>query len=211
MYQPQFFREDRLNVQQDLIRAHPLGTLVTYGPDGLTANPLPFLLDAAVGEKGILKAHLARANPQWRTFNPAVEVLVIFQGPESYISPSWYPSKQETGKVVPTWNYATVHVYGTLRVIDDEAWLAEQVAALTHGQESKRENPWSVEDAPPDFIAAMLNAIIGIEIDILRIEGKWKISQNKSETDRFGIIDGLSTSNDADAQRLSAIMASQKL
>ena len=191
MYQPPHHREDRLAVQHALIRAHPLGMLVTMTPAGIVANPLPFLLEAERGRFGVLMAHLARANPQWRDFAPEVEALVIFQGPESYITPSWYETKRQTGKVVPTWNYAIVQAYGRMAAIEDRDWLAAQIEALTRRHEAERAQPWAVSDAPRPFVEAQIKGIVGIEIEITRIEGKWKVSQNRPEADRRGVVEGL--------------------
>lgn len=191
MYQPPLFREDRIDVQHDLIRAHPLGLLVSAGPGGLLANPLPFFLDASVSERGTLRCHMARANPQWRDLAAVEECLVVFQGPQDYVTPSWYATKQETGKVVPTWNYATVHAWGRPRVTEDVEWLRQNIEELTHAREQGRPAPWKVDEAPADFIAAQLRAIVGIEIPISRMEGKWKVSQNRPEADRYGVITGL--------------------
>lgn len=191
MYQPPLFREDRIDVQHDLIRALPLGLLVSAGPGGLLANPLPFFLDASVSERGTLRCHMARANPQWRDLAAVEECLVVFQGPQDYVTPSWYATKQETGKVVPTWNYATVHAWGRPRVTEDVEWLRQNIEELTHAREQGRPAPWKVDEAPADFIAAQLRAIVGIEIPISRMEGKWKVSQNRPEADRYGVITGL--------------------
>jgi transcriptional regulator len=191
MYQPPHHREDRLEVQHALIRAHPLGALVTCGKSGLTANLIPFVLDATALPLGTLKGHLSRANTQWRDFDPSIEALVIFQGVEHYITPAWYAAKREHGKVVPTWNYATVQARGTMRVIDDNNWLAAQISALTHANESARSDPWAVTDAPEAFIAGQIKGIVGIEIPIAHIEGKWKVSQNRSAADREGVVTGL--------------------
>ena len=191
MYQPSLFREDRLDVQHDLIRAHPLGLLVSAGPGGLIANPLPFFLDASASERGTLRCHMARANPQWRDLAAVGECLVVFQGPQDYVTPSWYATKRETGKVVPTWNYATVHAWGRPQVIDDAGWLRRNVEELTRAREAVRSVPWNVDDAPPDFVAMQLRAIVGVEIPIVRIEGKWKVSQNRPEADRVGVVAGL--------------------
>lgn len=191
MYQPPHFREDRLEVQHALIQAHPLGLLVTHGSTGLIANPIPFTLDKAASSLGTLKAHLSRANPQWKVFDPAQEALVVFQGAEAYITPSWYEAKREHGKVVPTWNYAIVQAYGRMRVMDDSEWLLQQIADITSTQETARAEPWAVSDAPRDFLAAQLKGIVGVEIEITRIEGKWKVSQNRSEADRKGVAAGL--------------------
>jgi transcriptional regulator len=190
MYQPPAFREDRLEVQHALIRAHPLGLLISAGPGGLIANPLPFLIDTGNGEHGTLRVHMARANPQWRELGAIEECLVVFQGPQTYITPSWYATKRETGKVVPTWNYATVHAWGRPRAIEDAAWLRQQIGELTRSQEGGRAAPWHVEDAPEDFVAMQMRAIVGVEIPVSRIEGKWKMSQNRPEADRDGVIAG---------------------
>ncbi|MBF9231873.1 FMN-binding negative transcriptional regulator [Microvirga alba] len=206
MYQPPHFREDRLEVQHALIQAHPLGLLVTTGSTGLIANPFPFALDASASPKGTLRAHLSRANPQWRDFDPDQEALVIFQGTEAYITPSWYEAKRETGKVVPTWNYAVVQAYGRMTVIDDPDWLLRQIGAVTRQQEAARPEPWAVTDAPADYVAAQLKGIIGVEIEISRIEGKWKVSQNRSEADRQRVASGLrGTATDA-AQQMADLV-----
>jgi transcriptional regulator len=182
------FREERLEVLHALVRAHPLGLLITTGAGGLTANLIPFSLHGDV-----LRAHLARNNRQLDDLRAAAEVLIVFQGPQSYISPSWYPSKEEHGKVVPTWNFVMVQARGTPQVMDDAAWLREQVVQMTANLESQRAQPWSVSDAPDDFIATQLRAIVGVEIPIASLEGKWKISQNRNEADRQGVIQGLSS------------------
>lgn len=207
MYQPVFHREDRLSVQHDLIRAHPLGLLITNGAAGLEANPVPFILDASAGEKGTLLCHIARANPQWRNLDPHAESLIVFMGPQVYVTPSWYATKRETGKVVPTWNYATVHAYGRVRVIEDRDWLLAQIRALTLTQEQDRSHPWAVEDAPPSFVDTMLAAIIGLEIPIERIEGKWKVSQNRTEADRLGVIAGLREEGGAEDLAMAELVA----
>lgn len=199
MYQPPLFRETRLDVLHALIRSHPLGLLVCNGSDGPVANPLPFLLDADVGPNGRLQAHLAHANPQWRLLAEMAEpVLVVFQGAESYITPSWYETKRETGKVVPTWNYAMVQVRGTVRVIEDKGWLAAQVATLTATHEAGRAEPWQVTDAPQAYIDAQIKGIVGLEIDIASIDGKWKVSQNRPVGDRVGVATGLEADQGTD-------------
>ena len=196
MYLPAHFAEARPDVLQALIAAHPLGTLVTLGSDGLTANHLPFELDprATGGDAtfGTLRAHVARANPVWQDFSPTIDALVVFQGPQAYITPSWYAeTKPQTGKVVPTWNYCVVHAHGPLRVIDDAAWVRGLVERLTNRFEANRPAPWQVADAPADFIAKQLTAIVGIEIPLRRLTGKWKVSQNRSAADRAGVAQGL--------------------
>lgn len=209
MYQPPLFRETRLEVLHALVRAHPLGLLVCNGPEGPVANLLPFLLDANVGPNGRLRAHLARANPQWRLFadTPDMSVLAVFQGADSYVTPSWYETKRETGKVVPTWNYATVQVRGTTRVIDDRDWLASQVGELTATHEAARAEPWQVTDAPAPYIEAQIKGIIGIEIDITGIDGKWKVSQNRPVADRIGVAEGLAADHEtADASEMAHLV-----
>jgi transcriptional regulator len=207
VYQPAHHREERLEVQHALIRAHPLGTLITLGADGLMANPVPFVLDESIGPRGLLRAHIARANPQWRDHDPSVAALVIFQGPQAYVTPSWYKTKEESGKVVPTWNYVTVHAYGRMAVIEDRAWILAQINALTEAMEKDRANPWSVADAPASFIETLLEQIVGLEIPIDRIEGKWKLSQNRPQADRDGVTAGLLASADPDHQALGKLMA----
>jgi transcriptional regulator len=205
MYRPPAFREDRLDVLHALIRAHPLAMLVTAGAQGLTANLIPFTLDPARGESGVLRAHLARANDQLADLRSVSEALVIFQGPETYITPSWYASKAEHGRVVPTWNYAVVQAWGRPAVMDDAAWLRTQIAELTHTQEDPRARPWQVSDAPADFIESQVKGIVGLEIPIARIEGKWKVSQNRPVADREGVVAGLNAEGQSpDMARLVA-------
>jgi transcriptional regulator len=206
MYQPPHLREDRLDVQHALIRAHPLGLLVSAGPGGLMANPVPFVLIADAGVRGTLHCHVSRGNPHWRELRSVEECLVVFQGPQEYITPSWYETKRATGKVVPTWNYATVHAWGRPRVIEDTAWLRTNVENLTRAHESARAAPWAVDDAPPDYIAAQLRGIVGIEIPIARIEGKWKVSQNRTEADRAGVVAGLQAQGEPSAP-MAALVA----
>jgi len=203
MYQPPHFREDRREVQHALIRNHPLGLLISSGEGGLLANPIPFRLVNTDLGVGTLQAHMARANPQWRALAAGAEVLVVFQGADHYVTPSLYETKRETGKVVPTWNYAIVQVRGTVRVIEDSQWLRALVGRLTDGHESRRMIPWAVDDAPDDFITAQLKGIVGIEVQITAIEGKWKVSQNRNEADRLGVAEGL----EAEASGAAAAMA----
>lgn len=190
MYQPPAFREDRPEILHALIRAHPLATLITAGPGGLLANLVPFTF-ADTGGPGTLRAHIAKANDQVEPLRSGTETLVVFQGPEAYITPSWYASTKEHGRVVPTWNYVVVQVRGTPRVIDDPTWIRAQIGVLTAQQENPRPEPWHVADAPEAFVEAQLHAIIGVEIPILSIEGKWKVSQNRSAADRQGVVEGL--------------------
>jgi len=191
MFRQPVFAEDRLDVLHALIDAHRLGTIVTKGGDGLSASLVPFSLDRERGAHGTLKAHLAKGNDQFDEFAAGGEALVIFQGPETYITPSWYASKQEHGKVVPTWNYVVVQAWGRPVVTEDPAWLLGQIGELTDAHEGKRPAPWSVSDAPDAYVASQLKGIFGIEIEIGRIEGKWKTSQNRPEGDRAGVAEGL--------------------
>jgi transcriptional regulator len=206
VYQLPVFREDRVEVQHELIRAHPLGLLISAGPSGLMANPLPFLIDADNSERGTLRMHMARANPQWRELETVEECLVVFQGPQDYVTPTWYATKRETGKVVPTWNYATVHAWGRPLIINDAAWLRRQLDDLTLSREGVRPAPWRVDDAPPDFVAAQIEGIVGVEIPILRIEGKWKMSQNRPEADRAGVLAGFRERGEA-GESMAALVA----
>lgn len=199
MYQPPHFREDDLAVQHALIRAHPLGLLITAGPDGPNANALPFHLVAEGSPKGVLQVHMARANGQWKEITGGAPVLVVFQGENAYITPSWYATKRETGKVVPTWNYAIVQVRGTARVIEDAGWLRAQIGALTGEHEHPRPAPWRVGDAPDAFVDAQLKGIIGVEIAITDIEGKWKVSQNRPKADIAEVVEGLSAAAEVHA------------
>lgn len=208
MYLPPHFREDRLEIQHDLIRAHPLGLLVWAGAVGLDANPLPFVLEAGATPLGTLKCHVARANPLWSELAGGGECLVVFQGPDAYVTPSWYPTKRETGRVVPTWNYVAVHVWGRPQVRDDAAWVRGQVDALTDQQERSFPEPWHVTDAPAQFVEAQLRGIVGIEIPIARIEGKWKASQNRSAPDRAGVAAGLRAQGEG-AREMAGVVASR--
>jgi transcriptional regulator len=203
MYVPPHFAEARPEVLQQLMRQHPLAVLVTLGVDGLNANHIPLEYDPEPAPSGTLRGHVARANPVWRDFSTEVEALTVFQGPQQYITPSWYPTKADTGMVVPTYNYLVVHAHGPLRVIDDPAWLRQLVGRLTSHFEAERPAPWQVTDAPDDFIAQQLRAIVGIEIPVTRLVGKWKASQNRSRADREGVVRGLRELGDPEA----AVMA----
>lgn len=206
MYLPRHFEETRVEVLHALIREYPLGTLVTLGADGLNANHIPIEIDPEPAPFGTLRGHVARANPVWRDSIADVEALVVFQGPTAYVSPSWYPSKRETGKVVPTYNYAVVHAYGRLCSIEDPAWLRRFVERLTGRFESGRAEPWQVADAPESYIDAQLRAIVGIEIPITRLLGKWKVSQNRSALDRAGVVDGLKGNANPDAAEIARLV-----
>lgn len=194
MYTPPAFRDDDRESLLATIRDARLATFVTATQAGPLATPLPLHLDADEGEYGVLYGHMARANEQWR-HAPIGDGLAIFAGPEAYVSPSWYVAKQETGKVVPTWNYIAVHVYGPVEFFEDEERLRQQVEQLTDQHEADREAPWSVSDAPADFIRAQLRGIVGLRMPITRIEGKRKMSQNRSAPDRAGVAAGLAASS----------------
>lgn len=189
MYMPPAFRQTDGETLHALIRANPLGMLVTVSDGVPEANHLPFLLSDE-GDHGTLRGHVARANSVWKGADNT-PALVVFRGSDGYISPAWYQTKSETGKVVPTWNYSVVHARGSLRVVEDPAWLRDHVTSLVAAHESNRARPWSVADAPADFIDAMLGAIIGIEIPIAELVGKYKLSQNRSAADRESVLRGL--------------------
>ncbi|WP_262111887.1 FMN-binding negative transcriptional regulator [Aeromonas sp. Marseille-Q5825] len=191
MYLPPHFEATDPASLHRLMRAHPLGALVTQGEQGLDANHLPFEFDADEGEHGILRAHVARNNPLWQEVKEGQEVLVIFRAVEGYISPNWYPSKQVHHKQVPTWNYAVVHAHGRIRVRDDARFVRRLLATLTRTQEAAEPAPWKMADAPRDYIEAMVQAVVGIEIEIDQLVGKFKLSQNKEEGDRLGAVDAL--------------------
>jgi len=205
MYEPPLHRVDDLAQMHALIRERVFGLLISNGAEGLVANSVPFVLDAAASKFGTLKVHVARANSQWRDLQASPDALVVFQGRDHYITPSWYETKRETGKVVPTWNYTMVQAKGRAQVMDD-AWLARQIEELTQALESRRAQPWAVGDAPADFIAMQRRAIVGIEIEILDIRGKWKASQNRSAADRAGVVAGLEAIGDEDALAMAQIV-----
>ena len=208
MYTPSSFREERLEVLHGLIAAHPLGALVRHGEDGLCADHLPFEIAAPTPEApfGILRAHVARANPLWRA--AGTDCMVIFQGPHAYITPAWYAEKQISGKEVPTFNYAVVHAHGPLRAIDDAAWLLGLVERLTACHEADQATPWRVSDAPAGYIEKLLKAIVGIEIPLTRLTGKWKLGQNRTQEDQASMARGLAQDNQPGAaQALGALIA----
>jgi transcriptional regulator len=208
MYVPSQFEENRPEVLHQLIGEHPLGMLVTLDPDGLNANHIPFEFDPEPAPYGVLRAHVARSNPVWRTFSADVEALVVFQGAQAYISPAWYATKQQDGKVVPTYNYMVVHAYGAMRVIDDPVWVRGLVERLTDRHEAGRASPWKVADAPRDYIDKLLSAIVGIEIPISKLVGKWKVSQNQPQANRDGVVNGLSEIGDDNATGMARAVRS---
>jgi transcriptional regulator len=205
-YLPEHFCEDDPIRLKALIDAHPLAVVVVHTADGLQANHIPLLLDERQGEHGTLIGHVARNNPLW-TDAAGVEVLIIFQAAEAYITPNWYPSKQETHQVVPTWNYAVVHAWGPLVVHDDEKWTRGAVGKLTRAMERRNTPPWKIGDAPQAYLDTMLENIVGIEIPISRIVGKWKASQNRSGSDRNGAIAGLHERSAPGDRGMADIMA----
>jgi len=212
VYLPNSFAERDLPTLLAFIEAHPLAALVTSSPtEGLFATHLPLVLDRAVGRHGALFGHVARANPHARliTSDP-VDALVIFSGPDAYITPEWYQTKQDTGRVVPTWNYVAVHAYGALRLRDDPQFLRAHLEALTRQHEADRPRPWNVSDAPDDYIAQQMKAIVGIELTIDRLEGKWKMSQNRVDADIDGVIQGLGASDIAQNHTVAEIVRERR-
>jgi transcriptional regulator len=187
MYLPSHFKEEDPEVLRGLMAAHSLAAVVSVGPEGLVANHLPLLYEPQPGPQGVLRGHMARANPQWQSFRSDIEVLAIFQGPQAYISPNWYPTKKEDGRAVPTWNYAVVHVWGRLSVYSEPARLREFLDRLTAAHEAGQPEPWMPADAPAGYVDGLVKGIVGIEIAITRIEGKWKMSQNQPEVNRIGV------------------------
>jgi transcriptional regulator len=207
MYLPKHFEQPDADAVAALLAAHPLATLLWSGPGSLEAEHLPLRWERGPddGEHGTLRGHVARANPVWREA-AGQAVLAVFRGPQAYVSPSWYPSKAEHGKVVPTWNYAVAHLHGPLRVVDDAAWLRAFVGRLTDAHEAAFPSPWQVSDAPGDFIDQMLRAIVGIEIPVARLQAKWKTSQNRSAADRAGVAAGLAAGLGDDAAMMAALV-----
>lgn len=205
MYLPSAFKEDDLAIIHQQIESTRLAVLVTHGALGLLANHVPLLLNPDQGPNGTLHGHLAKANPQWKELESGAEALLIFTGPDAYVSPSFYPSKAEHGQVVPTWNFLAIHAYGTPEVFHDASRLLDLVSALTDKHEAGRATPWAVEDAPKAYIDKMLSAIVGFVVPITRLEGKRKLNQNRNAADIAGVRDGLAASavpNDNELARL---------
>lgn len=207
MYVPPHFRQDDVARLHEAIRQAPFATLVTLGGDGLIASHIPMYVEPEPGPYGTLVGHVARANPQWRDASAEVQALAIFTGPHGYVTPSWYPTKAETGKVVPTWNYVAVHAYGPVRFVEDPVRLLAIVTRLTQIHEAGRAHPWAVSDAPADYVQGMLRGIVGVELPIARLEGKWKLSQNRSAADRAGVAEGLARDGTPAQAALAAAMA----
>jgi len=209
VYVPAHFKEDRVPVLHDAIRTYGFGTLVTSSEQELDASHLPMLLDPEPAPLGTLLGHVARANPQWQRAKPGFQALAIFLGPNTYITPSWYPTKQQTGKVVPTWNYLAIHAYGTLSFFDDPAELRDHVGKMTDTHEAPRAAPWAVSDAPADFVANMVRAIVGFRLLITKLEGKWKMSQNRPDQDVSGVLEGLAREDGEGHGPVAEIIASR--
>lgn len=207
MYLPAHFNEVRPEVMQALMRTHPLCTLVTQCVSGLVANHVPVQTLDEPAPLGCIRGHIARANPLWRDYRAESQALAIFQGPQVYISPSFYPSKVTTGEVVPTWNYMVVHASGMLRFIQDAGWLRDFVAGLTATHEAPRSLPWKIDDAPAAYIDKMLSLIVGFEFSIAALSGKWKASQNRSQADQEGVKRNLQNADDADSHEMAAMLA----
>lgn len=205
MFRPPAFLEDRIDVMHGLIRHHPFGTLVTHGTSGLNATQIPFFIVSGRGDFGTLRGHLSKGNPHWKEIETCLECLVIFQGPHGYVTPSWYPSKATTHEVVPTWNYATVHAWGRPVMTQDAPTKHDLVSRLTDHMESHRADRWQVSDAPDAFIEKQLNGIVGLEIAVTRMEGKWKMSQNRNPDDRAGVLSGLVQADDPHANPMLAL------
>ena len=206
MYLPKNLEETRIDVLHDLIGSHPLGTWVLADRAELNVNHIPFMLDSSQGEFGTLLGHVARANPVWNAPVSTVPNVIVFRGPQTYITPSWYPSKHQHGKAVPTWNYAIVAVHGIPEFIEDREWLYQHLTNLTDTQESSQALPWSIDDAPAEFTEKMISAIVGVQIPIQRIEGKWKVNQNRSESDKMGVVAGLLGKGDDDSLAMASLV-----
>jgi transcriptional regulator len=206
MYLPPYHAETDVQRMHALLHKHPLGTWVCPDSQELVANHIPFVFDSHRGPHGTLRAHVSRANPVWQTLTGDTSSLVIFQGPQSYISPSWYPSKLVDGKVVPTWNYTVVHARGIAHAVEDPAWIHQLLIDLTQANESARAQPWNVSDAPADFIERLAKAIVGIEIPITSMVGKSKLSQDEAMPDRMGTVDGLNQQGDANSLALASLV-----
>lgn len=206
MYIPKQFEEPRVEVMHELVRAYPLATLVTHSSSGLNANHIPLHLSESPAPYGTLRGHISRANPLFGEIAGGIETLAIFYGPNSYITPSWYATKKETGEVVPTWNYAVVHAYGVLRVVDNPSWLRTQLDALTDHNEASFPEPWAVSDAPADHIERIMAAIVGVEMVITKMFGKWKVSQNQPTQNQVGVISGLRASGLPGSQAMAALV-----
>jgi transcriptional regulator len=205
---PKIHEETRLDVLHDLIRAHPLGTWVSAdeGEGELIVNHIPFMLDGSRGEFGTLFGHVARANPIWKASPSELASVIVFRGPQTYITPSWYPSKHQNGRAVPTWNYAVATVHGYPKFIDDREWLYEHLGHLTDAHEASQALPWKIGDAPEEFTDKLVGAVVGVEITVQRIEGKWKTNQNRPEPDKLGVVAGLLEKGDDESVAMASLV-----
>jgi len=210
MYTPGFNAETDIPTLRCFVRENPLCALVTQTSGGMVASHIPMVLHDAGNGFGVLRGHVARANSQWREFLPSEDALAIFTGPQHYISASWYPSKAIHGKEVPTWNYVAVHAYGRMRAIEDADWLRDHLSTLTDTNEVIAEVPWRVADAPPEFIAKLSKAIVGLELVVTRVEGKWKVSQNRNEQDAAGVMDGLDSLGTPASEAMKELVRSRR-
>ncbi|MFZ6734336.1 FMN-binding negative transcriptional regulator [Undibacterium sp. Ji42W] len=211
MYMPGHFSEERIEVLHALIQAHPLAALVSLQDGELEANHIPFIISppAADAPYGVLRGHVARNNPVWRNAGSGQDALLIFQGAQAYISPRWYEEKQRSGAVVPTYNYAVVHAHGPMRLVEDRQEFLSLLNDLSDNFEYKFDQPWRVSDAPAEYVDRMMDMIVGIEIPVRRISGKWKASQNKSTQDRVSMVDGLRGQHDPASHALANVMEQQ--
>ncbi|OUR65388.1 hypothetical protein A9Q73_08310 [Bermanella sp. 47_1433_sub80_T6] len=207
MYQPKSFQQDNVDEMKAMMKAYPLATLVTTGQHGVEANHIPLILKEVAAGEHVLWGHMAKANPLWQELDDSAQVLAIFHGPNGYVSPNYYPTKQEHGKVVPTWNYVAVHVRGRLDFIHEDKWKLEMLNNLTAQHESQQKDPWSVNDAPKEFTQSLLGAIVGFEIKVTAIDGKWKAGQNQPNKNRQGTIDGLSVSPNPADKKMAQVMS----
>jgi transcriptional regulator len=206
LYLPAYFEESNVDTLHALMRSRPLATLLTMGESAIVANHIPVETLSQPAPFGVIRGHIARANPLWRDYRADSEALLIFQGPQAYISPSFYPSKRETGQVVPTWDYAVVHARGSLQFVQDAAWLRALVSRLTDSREQSRQMPWKIDDAPPPYIEKMLTMIVGFELAIVKLTGKFKLSQNHPPANRAGVVQGLQA-GDADGREIAQMLA----
>lgn len=206
MYVPKHHEEKNISILHALVKTHSLAMWATQGDSELLVNHIPFFLDPTRGNLGTLVGHVAKANRVWQSFSTTVNSVLVFQGAETYITPSWYPSKHGHGEAVPTWNYAVVHVHGLPRAIENREWLLQHLNQLTDSHEAEQALPWKVSDAPQEFTERLLRSIVGIEIPIAKIVGKWKVSQNRSEPDKLGIVTGLLARDDQQSKEMASLV-----
>lgn len=210
MFQPPMFNEERIEVMQNMIKTHPFASLVSMQEGEIVADHIPLVMHSELSDKGILRGHISRANPIAEKRDETIDVLVMFSGPHHYITPSWYPSKAEHEKVVPTWNYIVVHARGKVKFITDPQWMLAHLTELTDRNEKERKTPWKVSDAPIEFIKRQFRGIVGIEIEITQLQGTWKVSQNKTKVDHQGVIEGLNSDSSEGAKMMSVCVEQGK-